>query len=315
MIRITSLFLCLFLIAAAPASANALVEEYLEQLESLDLKEQKKALERLGGLRSGARSASPKLISMLSSSQLKPEVTAALKMIGKGSVPAIQDILDGGSQRLKLNALETMMMIPRGDTESLVPHLVAQLDDERVAVREAAAGVFPRVTIKKDHFDRLIKAIREDESDVVQGHCIIASAKLGDTAAAAFDLYCEKAEKTESEFVKSKAFWALGHLKLQPEQSIPILLAGLKGNEEIKADAASALGLLANDLNGAVVPALIDQLKEAEPFSDLSFSLARSLSRFGKQATSAVPVIQDLIAKDPDAFGAEMYRLLIKKMK
>jgi HEAT repeat protein len=240
------------------------VDELIQQLETGDPNERRKAAELLGQL--GDPKALPALIRALDDNDANVHIAAA-GAVGKiGDLSAIQNLLDAYERRTVRFAEPIFEAI----SEIL----------GRTSPDDKNRAVYPRVV------DRLIQFVQQDDSPVALVSARAAAEALGRTRdPKAIPILLERLRKTESVEMAKAAVRALRHFRdPQVIQALTEVAANKNINEKVREAAVQSLGDIGDP---EVVDTLIPILEEgsAKPYPTLGDTLrketARALGRIG----------------------------------
>ena len=294
------------------------VEDLMKELDRTDLNldERKAVIEKLKLMEAEAAPAALVLISLISDGDLRPLALQGVEKIGEAAVPHIREALKEGSVRMKVNATQALREMGKKHANKVVDDLLQLLEHENAKVRIACAGSLTRLNVPVEALSQIRKIMTKDPTPDVQRHSITIVGKLGEAAREAGPELLELIGSHTNSAVRSRACWALGSIHVDAEKSIPVLLNVLEENDEsLQRSAVNALGAFKQNPDNQVVDAMVALLKKVEARSDLSFSLARNLTLFGNAAAPAIPVIEQLIADDPEAFGTDFYKASLEAIK
>ena len=214
----------------------------------------------------------------------------SLALMGKGAVLALHEALGRLSDRAQLYACKAILDIEPEDQKSFAI-LVKQLKNRNVAIRKETVSNICSLTFDIDHY--MFNKPRWQRP----GWKVLVRALL-------------ETWKDPDQKVRGYSVEALGHLRFNPEQIVPVLIQALHDrDEEVRIEAVRSLGNF-EEKAVAGIQSLINAL-ETDSY-DVQLEAIDSLSQIGPAASEVVPILQKLIkSSDPEINSGPKLLLLL----
>ena len=292
----------------------------------------KRAQARLGfeALGAQAKPAIPRLINLIRDetffrgADTALAAAAALRAVGSDAIPALSNSLYRGApserygaalalsyfpassslvappliaalkdndNRVRARAADSLGAIP-GQDEKIIPALIATLSDSSSVVRLAAAGSLREAgSAAKSAIPALAGLAARDPEDTVRFSATQSLLAIGpDDAVAALSPHLNRPQTFAT------AARALARFGVRAEPVIPALVKAFKLYD---LESATAAGLALRAIGPKALTALIQNMADPDP--QVKYLTVRTISMFGKEASSAIPSLTQAAKSSDEA--------------
>lgn len=226
----------------------------------------------------------------------------ALSQIGPGALPALLTALENPSSDVRSGAARAIgWMRPRESTT--IGSLTRLLDDPDEKVRNIAGEALAE--IGPASVPDLRAALESESSRMVIGAVRALGSIQSDAAPAAPRVALLFRESTEPT-LRAEALNAVVRMTSDPAIVLPLLLEGLKADDDAIIQSAASGLLRLRSHSAAIVPSLIEMLDSSSP--DVATRAADVLGRFGPRSNAAVPDLIRLAGANQDEEAAATAR-------